>query len=112
MKSRNTAPLWLSAALVVGGALFTFGPSLMAVPEAFADRPGSCTPRNEAITAERPVEAAALADAIWSNPGAAACTLASHTMDSSSFQKVMAEIAADADSARRYAEARRLGRRL
>jgi hypothetical protein len=112
MKSRSTSPLWLSAALVVGGALLTFGPSLIAVPEALAERPGSCAPRHSAITPDQPVDAAALADAIWSNPGAAVCTLATHSMDSSSFERVMTEIAVDPDSARRYAEARRLGRRL
>jgi hypothetical protein len=112
MKSPSTAPLWLSAALVVAGALLTLGPSFIAVPAALADRPGSCAPRQSAITADQPVNAAALADAIWSNPGAAACTLATHSMDSSSFERVMTEIAVNPDSARRYAEARRLGRRL
>lgn len=112
MKSRVTAPLWLSAALLLGGALFTFGPSLLSVPNALADRPGTCSPRNGQITADDPTSAAALADAIWSNPDGASCILATHSMTPSTFKQLMTDIAADPVAAKTYAEARRLGRRL
>ena len=76
MKSRVTAPFWLSAALVLGGALFTFGPSLLTVPDALASRQGSCAPQHATVTVDDPKAAAALAAAIWANPDAASCTLA------------------------------------
>ena len=112
MKSRTTAPLWLSAALVLGGALFTFGPSLFTAPDAIAARTGSCVARQAALTAAQPVAAAALADAIWSNPDKATCILATHSMSSNDLQRVMTEIAETSEASERYARARRVGRRL
>ncbi len=112
MKPRITAPLWLSAALVLGGALLSFGPGLLSVPDALAARPATCSPRNATVTAADPQAAAALADAIWSNPGAATCTLATHSMTASSFELLMTDIAADPAASKAYAEGRRLGRRL
>lgn len=112
MKPRITAPLWLSACLVLGGALFSFGPSLLSLPDALAARPGACSARNAPITAEDPIGAAALADAIWSNPDASSCTLATHSMTATSFKHLMTEIAADPVAAETYSLGRRLGRRL
>jgi len=112
MKSRTTAPLWLSAALVLGGALFTLGPSLINTPDILAARSGTCSPRHAPLRADQPESAAALADAIWSNPDNAVCILAAHSMDQSDLQRVMMDIAAGPETSERYARARRLGRRL
>jgi hypothetical protein len=112
MKSRLGTPLWLTAALVLGGALFSCGPSLMTAPDALAARTGSCVARQAAITAADPEAAAALADAIWSNPDQAGCILATHSMSSGDLQKVMMDIAGTSEASERYARARRIGRRL
>ena len=111
-KSRSTAPLWLSALLVIGGAALTMGPGLVDAPRSISDLTEDCSPRTKPPTPQDTEEAAALADSIWSSPEQASCLLSMHSMTSGELHELMTEIAADPRLAEDYARARRLGRRL
>ena len=113
MNKAFVSPLWFSALIVVGGALFTFAPTVVehstSLTEFAIQR---CAPQRSQVLATQPEAAAALADAIWSNPDNAACVLSSHSMTRDDLHEVMEAVAKDPILSERYARARRVGRTL
>jgi hypothetical protein len=113
MRKSFVSPLWLSALLVLGGAAFTFGPTVAShAPSLSEFAVERCAPQRTKVLSTQPEAAAALADAIWSNPDSAACVLATHSMTGDDLEEVMQAVAKDPSLAERYAKARRVGRTL
>jgi len=113
MRKSFVSPLWLSALLVLGGAALTFGPTVASHSPSLSEFVVKrCAPQRTKVLSSQPEDAAALADAIWSNPDGAACVLSTHSMTRDDLQEVMETVAKDPALAERYAKARRVGRTL
>jgi hypothetical protein len=113
MNKSFVSPLWLSALIMLGGALFTFAPTVAEHSSGLTEFAiQRCAPQRAKVLSTQPEAAAALADAIWSNPDNAVCVLSAHSMTRNDLHTVMEEVASDPVLAERYAKARRVGRTL
>ena len=113
MSKSFVSPLWWSALIVTAGASFTFGPTVVSHSPSLSDfAVERCAPQRTKVLSTQPEAAAALADAIWSNPDGASCVLSTHSMTRDDLQEVMEAVAEDPSLAERYARARRVGRTL